>query len=149
MEPFQELVTGVRRLRSEHRLAPRHPLNVVISDPDSVAEDWWEQQLISLAAVAPTFGDPPAGGGWTRIIAGNVQGFVPLAGLIDSRAERMRLGREATDARAALEVAERKLGNPDFVAKAPRDIVAREERKADELRTVLEGLTRQLAQLGA
>ncbi|HEY5578569.1 MAG TPA: valine--tRNA ligase, partial [Acidimicrobiia bacterium] len=30
MEPFQELVTGVRRLRSEHRLAPRHPLNVVI-----------------------------------------------------------------------------------------------------------------------
>ncbi|MFQ5966898.1 MAG: valine--tRNA ligase [Acidimicrobiia bacterium] len=150
MGEFQELVTGVRRLRAEHGLSPRHPLNSRIRDPESVAESWWEPQLPALAAVDPVFGDVPDDlSGWTKVLAGSVEAFVPVAGLVDLEAERERLERSVATVRDDLAMAETKLAKNEFRERAPSEIVAKEESKANELRSRLEALERQLAQLGS
>ncbi len=149
MAVFQDLVVGVRRFRSEHGLAPRRDLAIRVGDPEGVAEPWWGEQLPALAAATATFdGAPAAADGHTRIVAGPVQAFIPLAGLIDVDAERARLDKAIADAEAAAQRSAAKLGNPSFRERAPAEVVAKEEAKAAELEQKLSRLRSQLAELG-
>ncbi len=148
MAVFQELVTGVRQFRSSHQLSPRQALDLVLVDPGGVAEPWWDAQLQSLAAVTASAGDVPTGDGFTRVVAGSVQGFLSLEGVIDLEAEQARLQKALAAAEADLAQAEKKLANPSFRDKAPDDVVAKEETKAAEARATVEKLRAQLDALG-
>ncbi|RPI26135.1 MAG: valine--tRNA ligase, partial [Actinobacteria bacterium] len=59
MATFQELATEVRRFRSEHQLSPRTEIALSLSDPDDVAEPWWEEQLLALTRARATRGGRP------------------------------------------------------------------------------------------
>jgi valyl-tRNA synthetase len=148
MSVFQDLVAGLRRFRSEHQISPKVRMEVVVHDPDGVAEPWWERQLAALAGVDVTFGDAPSTTGSSRVVAGSVQAFVPLAGLVDIDAERSRIAKAILAAEESLQRSASKLDNPDFRGRAPADVVAKEETKAMEARTVLEKLRTQLDELG-
>ncbi|NNC92795.1 MAG: valine--tRNA ligase, partial [Acidimicrobiia bacterium] len=148
MDVFQELVGGVRRFRSSHQLSPRQQLEVLIADPESAAEPWWERQLQSLVAVTARFGAAPDTDGFTRIVAGTVQGFIPLAGVVDLDAERDRLHRALATAEQDFGVADKKLSNPSFRDRAPAEIVAKEEQKRAEAEATLAKLRAQLDELG-
>ena len=146
---FQELVGEIRRFRAEHGLAPRHPLDVTLVDPERVAGDWWQGQLGSLAAVAPRrAASAPAGDGFTRLVAGPVQAFVAMAGVADAAAERERLLRAAAEVRALLAASEAKLANPQFRERAPVEVVQKERARATESAARLEKLQAQLEALG-
>ena len=148
MDTLQELIVGVRRFRAEHGLSPRQPLEVTIHDPEGIAEDWWAAQLEALAGITMVLGDPPATSGHSRVVAGAVQAFVPLAGVVDIDAERARLKKRVDEATKDLSQAERKLGDDRFRERAPAAVVAKEEAKADEARALIEKLDAQLAELG-
>ena len=81
-------------------------------------------------------------------MAGPVQAFVPLEGLIDLDAERARIKKAMAVHEGDLEGFERKLANPNFRDRAPADIVAKEEAKALEARQHIDKLLAQLAELG-
>jgi valyl-tRNA synthetase len=148
-EIFRELVVGVRRFRAEHGLSPRHPLEVSLLDPGGAAASWWDGQFEALASFTPNAIEaPPAGRALTRIVAGPVQAFISLEGIVDLDAERDRLASAISDNEAALARAEGKLGNPQFVEKAPDEVVEKERAKAEELGGVLEKLRAQLDALG-
>ena len=148
VESLQELVTGIRRFKAGHGLAPRAPLTITIVDPEKLAEPWWSEQLEALAATRPDFAEyPPAGSGFTRIVAGSLDGYVELAGLIDLEAERARLEKRRVAASADLARARGKLANPSFLAKAPDEVIDKEKAKAVELGALVEKLEIQLAEL--
>ena len=119
-----------------------------IHDPEGVMEDWWEQHLETLASVSIGAGGPDRDAPTSRVVAGPVQAFLPLEGIVDVAAERERLTKAVTDATADLDRSSRKLANPAFLDKAPAEVVASEESKADEARARLEKLEAQLAELG-
>ena len=73
--------------------------------------------------------------------------MVPLAGLIDVAAEQARLDKELQKARQDLERIEKKLGNENFVAKAPEEVVAKERDKAADLQGRIDTLAEQHAKL--
>jgi valyl-tRNA synthetase len=149
VEALQELVTGLRRFKAEHGLAPRTPLAAAIYDPDGLAETWWVEQLEALAATRPDFTDsPPPEGGFTRIMAGSLESYVELAGLIDVDAERMRLEKRLHAASGDLTKTQNKLENSSFVEKAPVQVVQKETAKAAELSVLVAKLEQQLAELG-
>ncbi len=148
VDTLQELITGIRRFRAEHNLGTKTELHLLLVDPDGLAKAWWTEQLRNLAGVQVALGAPDSASGHTRIVAGSVQGFVPLADAIDVDAERARLERAVLEARADLEKAEAKLANEQFRSRAPAEIVAKEEAKAAEARRALEKLEAQLAELG-
>ncbi len=145
---LQDLISGIRRFKAEHGLAGRHQIRVVVFDPDRVAAPWWHDQLAGLAHAEVEFTrSAPDPAGCTRFVAGPVQAFIPLAGIVDLDAERARL-RQAVDAAAAdLDRVERKLANQAFRTRAPAEVVQGEEEKAAGLRATVEKLRTQLAEL--
>ncbi|MDF1595165.1 MAG: valine--tRNA ligase [Acidimicrobiia bacterium] len=149
LETFQELITGIRRFRAEHGLAPRAGLALKLLDPEGVVEDWWIEQIEALAGAThePITQKPTAG--HTRVVAGSVQAFIPLEGNVDLDAERNRLAKAIEATSADLAKAETKLSNPAFRDRAPTEVVTKEEEKASEFRGRLDKLRTQLAELGS
>ncbi|NQV06065.1 class I tRNA ligase family protein, partial [bacterium] len=146
---FQDLITAFRRFRAEHGLGPRHPLDVVIADPDGVADGWWAAQVASLAGLQPAWTtrlDDTSGR--TRMVIGPLQAFISLEGIVDIEAERARLEKALVDARGLAESTERKLANKEFIAKAPEAVVAKERAKAQEAAERMAKLSAQLDELG-
>jgi valyl-tRNA synthetase len=81
-----------------------------------------------------------------------VRGFevhVPLADVIDLGAERQRLGKELAKTSAALERIARKLGNAEFLGKAPAEVVNRERATQADLTDQHAKLTASLAHIEA
>ena len=149
MGTLQGLVTGIRRFKAEHGLAPRSPLKVAIVDRSGSVESWWTEQLVALAAARPHFVEsPPSGPGFTRVVTGPLEGYVELEDVIDVAAERARLRKRLQSASADLARSRGKLTNSSFVEKAPTAVVAKEEAKADELGALVGKLEAQLAELG-
>jgi valyl-tRNA synthetase len=148
-ENFRELVVGIRRFRAEHGLSPRHPLSVTLVDPSGEADEWWQGQFEALASVSPQPAEgEPTGEAFTRFVAGEVQAFISLEGIVDVEAERARLRKEAEDAAEALSRIEKKLANPQFVERAPAEVVSKERDKAAELGSKVSRLRAQLDDVG-
>ena len=82
-------------------------------------------------------------------LAGELKLMVPLAGLIDVAAERARLDKEIARRTVELSRIEGKLGNQNFVAKAPAEVVANERERAAEMRAAIDTLTTQHHALAA
>ena len=85
---------------------------------------------------------------FTRIVAGSVQGFIPLEGVVDLDAERARLQRALATAEGDFAAADKKLSNPSFRDRAPAEIVAKEEQKQAEAQATIAKLKAQLDELG-
>uniref|UniRef100_UPI0026C6E968 histone H1-like repetitive region-containing protein n=1 Tax=Corallococcus coralloides TaxID=184914 RepID=UPI0026C6E968 len=66
-------------------------------------------------------------------MSGNLEIYVPLAGLVDLDAERDRLKKEIARAEQELASLQRKLDNPNFVARAPPDVVEKDKARVTEL----------------
>jgi valyl-tRNA synthetase len=66
--------------------------------------------------------------------------FVPLAGLIDFEAEKQRLTKKMKQLQTDLDKVFTKLDNPQFIEKAPQNIIEKEKNKLAELETTLEKL---------
>jgi valyl-tRNA synthetase len=83
------------------------------------------------------------------LVAGNVEVYLPLAGMLDVEKERARLDGEIQAVRQQIERAERMLGNEQFVARARPDVVQRERdalAAARETLAKLEAQRRELAE---
>jgi len=147
MGELQELVAGVRRFRAEQGLSPRARLGLVLADPGGLVAGWGERLVSDLAAVDVTRADVEPAGGHTRIVAGRLHGFIPLAGVVDLDAERARLDKAIAEAEGDLARAEGKLATPSFVERAPAEVVEKERRKAAEAAELLGALRGQRSAL--
>ncbi|MEA2080363.1 MAG: valine--tRNA ligase, partial [Pseudomonadota bacterium] len=93
-------------------------------------------------------GDTEAPESATALI-GDMKLLIPMAGLIDKQAEQIRLNKDLDRKRSELERIEKKLGNPDFVGKAPAAVVEKENSKAEDLRSAIDQLAGQLRKIAA
>ena len=73
---------------------------------------------------------------------------VALEGLVDLTEERARTEKELGRIRTELAGLEGRLNNPSFVARAPKEVVEKDEARATELRARLERLEKHLSSLG-
>ena len=140
MDDLKALVSGVRQFRAAQGLARRRtvPLGVSGSPPG-----WVVELVTEMAGVEITrYPEPPAEG-HVRLPAGRWDGFIPLRGLVDPAAERKRIDRQITRTADLVSRSEKKLGNPDFVARAPGAVVEKERRKLAEASERLASLRRQ------
>ena len=146
-------ITGIlRNIRSELGVAPGRRGAALLRLPDAArreAVDAFAGRIALLAKlervdVVVGGDDPhPAGAG----VVGDVEVFLPLAGLVDLDKERARLQKELDRVEGWLKGCRAKLANAKFVDNAPaevvqkqRDLLAENEAKADKLRERLAGL---------
>ena len=131
-----DLVSGIRSVRSEMNVPPSAtaPLAMVGANSTTRERVARHQPAIQrLARVAEVGFDTTAPKGAAQIVIGEATACLPLGDLIDLEAEAARLSKEL--ARNADETAriEKKLANPNFVAKAAPEVVEAEREKQAEL----------------
>ena len=76
-------------------------------------------------------------------LVGSMELLVPMAGLIDKDAELARLDKEIERKQKDLERTIGKINNPNFVDKAPAEVVEKERDKLDELKESVDKLNQQ------
>jgi valyl-tRNA synthetase len=134
---LQKLVTEVRRFRTEQGLPDSRRVAARVAEVSGDAE----AALRALARLEPD-GDGFAPTATVEVVLSDGAARVELdtSAAIDVAAERARLGRDLAAARKELEQAEKKLGNPKFVEKAPPAVVdgirARRETAAADIERV-------------
>lgn len=144
-----DLISDIRSIRSETNVPGGTQVPLVLvkaSAATKAAVEAWApmiERLARLSAIA--FADEAPGQSAQIIVRGEVAAL-PLAGIIDLDAERARLTKELGKLDQDIAAVERKLGNPDFMARAPEEIVEenRERKATAEARKlkILEALER-------
>ncbi|NLI26059.1 MAG: valine--tRNA ligase [Acetobacter sp.] len=122
-------ITEVRTIRAEMNIPPSRPSPVLLREAsaESVARAGrWQEAIARLARVSEVGvmegSDMPAGGA-AQTVLDEATLVLPLAGLIDLEAERVRLSRELEKAEAEIAKTEQKLSNPNFVTRGKPEIV--------------------------
>ena len=152
MAPVLDFVSAIRTVRSESRISPAVELAVTVkpSGPAVAAALESSRAVIgSLARAAITVSRDsarPAGSAVATTPSGDV--FVRLEGVVDFEAERQRLRKEIERARKEIAFLEGKLGRPEFVERAPAEVVERERERLVEQRQTEQKLSTSLAALG-
>ncbi len=140
---LQNLVTEVRRFRSDQGLKPGQRVAARLSLPGTAlaAHEGAVRVLLRLDEPSETF-TPTA-----RLTVGTVLVEIDTAGAIDVAAERKRLEKDLAVARKEQAQVTAKLGNEQFMAKAPEDVVAKVRRRAEQAAEDISRLEAQLAAL--
>jgi valyl-tRNA synthetase len=153
MEMLQAAIVAVRTIRAELNIAPSIKLKVIIRPQDAKAAALLEQQrsMISvLARLEDLVIDPSAES--PRLAAAQVaegnEVIVLLEGAVDFEAERVRLDKELAKLEKERAMLENKLGNRNYVEKAPAELVERDKGRVYELKDAEEKLKSVRAKFG-
>ncbi len=76
-------------------------------------------------------------------LVGEMEVLVPMAGLIDKEVEIVRLDKEIERKQKDLSRSEAKIANPNFVDRAPPEVVGKERDKVLDLKSALQKLQHQ------
>ncbi|SDA32748.1 valyl-tRNA synthetase [Methylobacterium sp. UNC378MF] len=136
-----DLVSQIRSARSETNVpaAAQIPLVMVGAAPEVRARvEAWHDTLLRLARLSEiTFADTPPKNSVQLLVRGSVAAL-PLEGVVDLAAEVARLKKEQGKAQGEIKKIDAKLGNADFVSRAPEEIIEenRERRESEAARLV-------------
>ncbi|MFO8154436.1 MAG: valine--tRNA ligase [Pseudomonadota bacterium] len=148
MSWVQQVILGIRQIRSGMDIAPGKPLPVLLAGGDADDRERMAHHAAAIRTVARVEsltwldeGDesPEA----ATAMVGDLKVLVPMAGLIDKQAELARLDKAIAKLEGDLGKVEGKLANAGFVERAPADVVEKERVKRDEMATTLDGLREQ------
>ena len=149
-ELLREVVSSIRNLRAEYRVDPGQKIPVhLVSKKDKVFLEEQIETIRILARVTPvhveTDLEKPEGA--VSAVVGQVQIYLPLAGIIDVDKEKTRLAKELEGAEQYLESLEKRLANKSFVAKAPEKMVSDIKQKKVDAEEKVQRIKKQLASL--
>jgi valyl-tRNA synthetase len=148
IEWLKTMVSAVRRIRSELGVSPAKQVSLLVrgGDADDTARiarlDAQLRFLCRLERIEALVGEPPAA---APAVVGELQLFVPLEGLVDLDAERVRLDKEIAKIAAEKEKSEAKLAK--FGSGVPAAVVEQERARLADWSAKLEALTTQRARL--
>ncbi len=145
MAQVMEVITAIRNIRGEMNLSPGQRLEAVISGSDEKTINALQRssdcianlsRLTSLTIAKDAIRPPQSAAG----LAAGLEIFVPLAGLVDFAQEATRLAKELKKTEKEFTGVSNKLGNEKFLAKAPPEVIKKEQGKHKELSLKLEKL---------
>ncbi len=154
MQLIMDVITGIRNIRGEMNIAPAMKLNVTVQTDDADIRRQLNdhQDLVANLArleqmvVAPVGAKPRAAA--TSVIEGATL-FVSLEGIIDFAQEAARLTKEIGKIDNELATLNKKLGNEDFLNKAPAAVVEKVKRQQAAFSEKRETLETHLARIEA
>ncbi len=129
----QEVVGAIRGIRAEYGVQPGQVVRAVVTGNDGPASAALEQErttiirLAKLSALVLAENRERVGG--HAVLSDGSAVFVPLGDAIDIGRECGRLGSEVDRLGRLVESQEKKLGNQQFVSRAPTEVVERERQK--------------------
>jgi len=154
MSLIVDTIKAIRNMRAEVDIKPGRLVEVAICAPPEAGAVLSRQARYVKAlagaqlSVLPLAGEKPANA-LAAVVSGGVEIYLPLKGVIDIDREIARLDKELKAIEADLARLEGKLANSEFLAKAPRAIVEKEESRRAENREKAAAVRQRIAQLSA
>jgi valyl-tRNA synthetase len=127
MARMQDLVRAVREIRNRYTVDTRTSLDIVVRCSETMAEDF--RTLAPFITMLAGVGRQDCGSAVAKppqaatLVHPDFEAYVSLRGMIDVVAEIKRLEKQIVDKHKQLQGAEAKSGNPNFMAKAPPEVV--------------------------
>jgi valyl-tRNA synthetase len=149
VEWMKQVILAVRQIRGEMDIAPSRkiPLLYTCSEDKSVdrVSDYMHYlvRLAGLESVKRHETDEAIPESATALVGGLTL-YVPMAGLIDPKAEAERLSKRISKNESDIGKMTAKLGNQNFVRNAPPDVVAADRARVAELTAQNASLAQQL-----
>jgi valyl-tRNA synthetase len=150
VEWLKAMVSALRRIRSELGVSPAKTVTLLLqggSADDAARVERFASQLKSLnriERIEAIVGDPPPAAAG---IVGELKLFVPLEGLVDLDAERVRLDKELKRVEGELVKSKGKLASETFVQNAPAAVVEQERTRLADWTAQRDALAAQRARL--
>src|SRR5574341_757597 len=150
MGAVMDVVTAVRNIRGEMRIAPSATLAATLR-PGRDAAELFEanaplvETLARVRLTVDTRATRPRNS--ALAVAGGAEIYVDLAGVVDLAAERQRLEKAIKKAGETVGFLTAKLARPEFVQRAPEEVVERERARLVEQEALRAKLTASLTWL--
>lgn len=150
-ERLQETIVAVRNVRAHYKISPKEPLKLFIRCAPDVAEqmqavaDQFDNLSKTMLEAAGLEINRPAGS--ASFALEDADGFIPLEGLIDRKAELTRQQKEFEKLKGFIGGHEKKLANEGFVSKAPEQVVNEIRETLANLKSQLESVERIIREL--
>ena len=143
-----EAAGRMRNLKAEYKMGSRKDVRFVIkSAPAWLAGEIKVLALLVGAGEITLDSEYAAAKGPPAAVTPLGEVYMPLEGLIDVAAERVRLTKEIERIQLEVRKCEGKLGNASFVERAPAEVVAQEKARLDDWHAKLQQLGEMLAAL--
>jgi valyl-tRNA synthetase len=130
-----DLVTEIRQLRAEMNVPPSAKPPLAFVAPDAMTAERMERHrdlILTLGRAGDLTTVDAAPNGAVTFVSGGATAALSLAGVIDVAAERARLIREIAAFDSDIGHVNKKLGNPNFVARAAPEVVEEQRAKLAE-----------------
>ncbi len=146
------LVSEVRSVRAEMNVpaGAKVPLVIVGANAETRARaERHDETLKRLARLDAITFEAAAPKGAAQIVVGETTAAIPLAGVIDMSAEAKRLAKEIDKTVVEIKKVTDRLGNPQFMAKAPEDVIDELRERQSDFETRQDKLKAALARVEA
>jgi valyl-tRNA synthetase len=144
------LISAIRSVRSDLNVPDKSKTPLIVRDANDVTTARIERYrglIERLGKVEAGNVALEASGGQARIAYGEATVILPLAGIIDLSAERARLGKELKRLEGEIDRIDKKLGNAQFMERAPEEVVTEQRERRGEYVAMLEKVGSALAML--
>ena len=146
------MIQAIRTIRSEMGISPAKRIPLLIKHPTEQCQTLIQRSQTLLVAMSKLSSVDfltedalvPAS---AIAVVDSIEYLIPIAGLIDQKAELERLTREISKLDKDIAVSESKLNNDNFVAKAPPEVITKEKERlqlAQEARMKLDNQRKQV-----
>jgi valyl-tRNA synthetase len=130
-----DVITAIRSLRTEMNIAPAMQIPMVLAGVGRETRERaqrWSGVVKRMAKIGDiSIADALPAGAVQLLVRGDTVAL-PLKGVIDFAAEKARLEKEKAKAEAEINRIDAKLGNADFIARAPEEVVEADREKREE-----------------
>ena len=128
----RDLIRAVRNARAEFRIEPRRALELTVEAGELGPVVEAQAEVIRALAGAGSLlvqdrRDSSSDAGSLRTVIGSMVLSIPLGGLVDLEKERQRLQKELAEAETHISRLEERLQDQQFVARAPEEVIEREQ----------------------
>ncbi|SFI62103.1 valine--tRNA ligase [Albimonas pacifica] len=137
------LIEAIRSVRAEMNVPPSAKLALLLVDGDAELEAAIAEDLPLIERLARVEGfsratEAPKGAATIPVTGGALA--LPLAGIVDGKAEKARLEKALSKVEKEAAGIEKKLSNPGFLSKAPDEVVEENRERLAEARAEAERL---------
>ena len=154
LEWVKQFILGVRRIRAEMDISPGKPLPILLTHLNAQDQQWLNHNRLFLSTLAklktlevlPHEEEAPES---AVALVGEMKILIPMAGLIDKTAELARLQKEISKLQKEIQRLQGKLNNENFIQKAPKIVVEKEQTKLQDNQIALKNLEAQYEKIQA
>ena len=146
------LISGVRSVRAEMNVPPAARIPLLVTGANETSADWLSRHgamIERLARLSSTSVADKIPVGAVQLVHGEATAALPIADVIDIDQEKARLQSAITKSEGEIGKLEKKLGNQQFLAKAPKVVVEEQRERLEQSQSTRTKLVDALERLAA